>query len=276
MQQSSITITVVPHSAFDGGLTVNSSIIFLCDKNHPTPQPTQDTEESERCWTHNNGLFWPRDLLMPLVPSARIILFSYKDAVDDCDPDEFICTLANCLLWGLSSQRLKPCEGHRPIIFVSHSTNGLIVKYALMLAKLFHDHDSSDDIDGSECLHASTYGLVNFAVPHSCGQRIAMVPNVLGLVMRRLRIMDENPWLRDYFVDQMKRFGPDSGRMTECFKAQAFEYETLTFAETRPTKVYVHGPKFLKGKTSMVSRPNETVANMLAEDYSSSCTLQTP
>jgi pimeloyl-ACP methyl ester carboxylesterase len=82
----------------------------------------------EETWTDNNGQLWLRDFLHDDLPTARVLSFGYNSntvftsAVTDIDDE------AAALLDGVLGERQSSFEKNRPIIFVSHSLGGIIVK----------------------------------------------------------------------------------------------------------------------------------------------------
>ena len=81
-------------------------------------------------WTAGNGKLWLRDFLPSQLPKARIMSFSYNSdtalskAVTDIDD------MALKLLHTLNLFRQLAEERKRPIIFISHSLGGIVVKKA--------------------------------------------------------------------------------------------------------------------------------------------------
>ena len=82
----------------------------------------------ERTWTDENGKLWLRDFLPSQLPNARIMSYGYNSqtvfssAVTDIDDE------AAMLLDRLDGEREQREERTRPIIFISHSLGGIIVK----------------------------------------------------------------------------------------------------------------------------------------------------
>jgi len=54
---------------------VSQSIVFIHGLN-----PVNHNNHAYKTWTHGN-IFWPRDLLRPHVPGARILIFGYNSNV---------------------------------------------------------------------------------------------------------------------------------------------------------------------------------------------------
>ena len=79
-------------------------------------------------WTHEDGTFWPRDLLPHSCPNARIMLFGYNSSVALGASKFHIHDHANELLDRFSHSRKSDKELCRPIVFIAHSLGGLVVK----------------------------------------------------------------------------------------------------------------------------------------------------
>jgi hypothetical protein len=83
----------------------------------------------ERTWTDENGKLWLRDFLPSQIPNARIMSYGYNSdtafskAVTDINDE------AAMLLNRLNNERCDK-EKTRPIIFISHSLGGIVVKKA--------------------------------------------------------------------------------------------------------------------------------------------------
>jgi hypothetical protein len=81
-------------------------------------------------WTAENGKLWLQDFLPSQLPSARIMSFGYNsdtalsNAVTDIDD------VASMLLFRLNLSRKHEDERKRPIVFISHSLGGIVVKKA--------------------------------------------------------------------------------------------------------------------------------------------------
>ena len=124
--------------------------------------PKGDLNHARQTWTHENGTFWPATLLPQLLPTARILLFAYNSSVLSNASNVPVAGHAQSLLNDIHNKRSEAQEVHRPLIFVSHSLGGVLVKQALIEARLNQRY---------RCVKASTYGLVFFATPHAGGNR---------------------------------------------------------------------------------------------------------
>lgn len=82
----------------------------------------------QKTWTDENGKLWLRDFLPSQLPNARIMSFGYNSETVFTQSVEDIADTATSLLERLNIKRQDAAERARPIIFISHSLGGIIVK----------------------------------------------------------------------------------------------------------------------------------------------------
>ncbi|GAB1316533.1 hypothetical protein MFIFM68171_06743 [Madurella fahalii] len=104
-----------------------------------------------------NGTLWPchRDFLPAYLPNCRVLSWSYNATINGL---RRIRDHALSLLVSLRDMREDENTPLRPLVFVGHSSGGVIIKQALRLA--FNDAERYEFIAGSVC------GVVFFATPH--------------------------------------------------------------------------------------------------------------
>ncbi|CAL4912957.1 unnamed protein product [Urochloa decumbens] len=116
------------------------------------------------------GTCWPREWLATDFPQARFFTLKYKTNLTQW-------TGASLPLQEVSSMLLRKMVaagiGSRPVIFVTHSMGGLVVKQLLYQAKL-NNYDNFLN---------NTVGLVFYSCPHF-GSKLADMPWRMGLVFR--------------------------------------------------------------------------------------------
>ncbi|KAJ6009543.1 hypothetical protein N7522_004559 [Penicillium canescens] len=97
------------------------------------------TEDRESTWraAANSSDPWPKTLLSPIIPNARILTFGYDAYVTDwktmLSQNRLGCHSWN-LLTRLATHREADNTNDRPIIFVCHSLGGLVCEYALTIS----------------------------------------------------------------------------------------------------------------------------------------------
>ncbi|XP_077224280.1 alpha/beta-Hydrolases superfamily protein isoform X2 [Tasmannia lanceolata] len=116
------------------------------------------------------GTCWPREWLAFDFPHARLFTVKYKTNLTQWSG-------ASLPLQEVSSMLLKKLVaagiGNRPVVFVTHSMGGLVVKQMLHQAK-------TDNFDE---LFNNTRGIVFYSCPHF-GSKLADMPWRMGLVFR--------------------------------------------------------------------------------------------
>ncbi|XP_059453972.1 uncharacterized protein LOC132184373 isoform X3 [Corylus avellana] len=116
------------------------------------------------------GTFWPGEWLSSDFPQARMFTLKYKTNLTQWSG-------ASLPLQEVSSMLLEKLVaagiGNRPVVFVTHSLGGLVVKQMLYKAK-------AENIDN---LVNNTIGVVFYSCPHF-GSKLADMPWRMGLVFR--------------------------------------------------------------------------------------------
>jgi len=89
------------------------------------------TGNRQNTWTHNDGVFWPQDLLPKDLPTARIMTFGYDADVVGIVKTAGSNTLRDhgkSLANDVAMRRARSNSIMRPVIFVAHSLGGLVVE----------------------------------------------------------------------------------------------------------------------------------------------------
>ncbi|KAJ5157089.1 uncharacterized protein N7482_008189 [Penicillium canariense] len=113
-------------------------------------------------WTSQTGCFWPADLLPQALASVhpRVLTYGYNATVPSVAAARHpLLIQAETLLSDLVADRKFRNCSERPIIFVSHSLGGLIVKYALI--------SSDEKTNHLRSVYISTFGILFFGTPHN-------------------------------------------------------------------------------------------------------------
>jgi hypothetical protein len=116
------------------------------------------------------GTFWPGEWLSTDFPKARLFTLKYKTNLTQWSG-------ASLPLQEVSSMLLEKLVaagiGDRPVVFVTHSMGGLVVKQMLYQAKK----------QNIENFLKNTVGIVFYSCPHF-GSKLADMPWRMGLVLR--------------------------------------------------------------------------------------------
>ncbi|KAH6683908.1 hypothetical protein B0J14DRAFT_571676 [Halenospora varia] len=180
--------------------------------------PTNKASHAELTWTAG-GKLWLRDFLPKRLPRARVLLFGYNSNVAFETSTAGVLEQAENLLNLLDLHR--KADENRPIIFVAHSLGGIVVKRALVEAKL-------NDKYGA--IRASTFGIAFFATPHRGGNN-ATLGNIVAKIAKTVMWNPGNT-----FMDHLKKNSLFTENLTNEFKHQYEDYSILSFYETRGFK----------------------------------------
>ncbi|ERN04909.1 uncharacterized protein LOC18433074 isoform X2 [Amborella trichopoda] len=160
------------------------------------------------------GTCWPREWLATDLPNARLFTIKYKTNLTQWSG-------ASLPLQEVSSVLLKKLVsagiGERPVVFVTHSMGGLVVKQLLYQARK----------ENIVKLVNNTLGVVFYSCPHF-GSKLADMPWRMGLVLRPAPSITElrsgSPWLVELndFVRQLQNKG---------------SLQVLSFSETQVTPI---------------------------------------
>lgn len=116
------------------------------------------------------GTFWPREWLAAEFPHARLFSLKYKTNLTQWSGASLpLLEVSSMLLDKLVAAGI----GNRPVVFVTHSMGGLVVKQMLHQAK-------AENIDN---LVKNTIGIVFYSCPHF-GSKLADMPWRMGFVFR--------------------------------------------------------------------------------------------
>ncbi|KAD6119040.1 hypothetical protein E3N88_10311 [Mikania micrantha] len=116
------------------------------------------------------GTFWPGEWLSADFPRARLFSLKYKTNLTQWSGSSLpLQEVSSMLLEKLNAARI----GDRPVVFVTHSMGGLVVKQML--------HQASAENKGN--LVKNTIGVVFYSCPHF-GSKLADMPWRMGYVLR--------------------------------------------------------------------------------------------
>jgi triacylglycerol esterase/lipase EstA (alpha/beta hydrolase family) len=176
--------------------------------------PTNTEFHAESTWMAGDKL-WLKDFLPSQLPNARVLLFGYNSNVAFETSIAGVREQAVNLLNRLASKREDAEE--RPIIFVAHSLGGIIVKRALVEAKLD---------DTYKAIRDATYGIAFFGTPHQ-GGNFAKLGDIAASIVRGVL---HNP--KNTFMEALKKDSLFSDTLVDDFRHQLEDYFVLSFYET--------------------------------------------
>ncbi|KAF2276525.1 uncharacterized protein EI97DRAFT_43060 [Westerdykella ornata] len=202
-----------------------------------------------RTW-EKGTVVWPRDLLKDAIPNARIMTWGY-----DADTMHFmsavgqssIAALAEQLLDDLADKR-KPKEAReRPIVFVTHSLGGLIVKDALWQSYV-HGRTEHVYFPRKAAIKKHTAGIVFAGTPHR-GSDQAKWPLVATNLATKV-FKDNNPKL----IQALIRGSETLERLQNDFSKIALQLPIQTYTEDKNLAV---NQKVVENDSAILGFPNE-------------------
>ncbi|KAL4813075.1 hypothetical protein BDW67DRAFT_117571 [Aspergillus spinulosporus] len=180
--------------------------------------PKNKERHAERTW-ELNGKIWLRDFLPNQLPQARIMLFGYNSNVSIQSSSAGVREQAQNLLSRLWLER-QGCE-IRPIIFICHSLGGIVVKEALVQAKLGHTYHS---------IQMATYGIAFFGTPHR-GSQLAKLGETVAKAVRAFLRTPNNT-----FINALKENDLYANELSANFSQLLEDYKYINFYETLPLR----------------------------------------
>ncbi|KAL4937603.1 hypothetical protein BDV06DRAFT_226801 [Aspergillus oleicola] len=181
--------------------------------------PKNKENHAERTWEASNGKMWLRDFLPKQLPQARILLFGYNSNVSIQSSSAGVREQAQYLLNRLWLER-QGCES-RPILFIAHSLGGIVVKEALVQAKLGHTYQS---------IQTATYGIAFFGTPHR-GSHLAKLGETLAKAVRAFLRTPNNT-----FINALKENDIYANELSANFQQLLEDYKYINFYETLPLR----------------------------------------
>uniref|UniRef100_A0A4W5KU53 Protein SERAC1 n=1 Tax=Hucho hucho TaxID=62062 RepID=A0A4W5KU53_9TELE len=181
----------------------------------------EPTEEKAAGASEDYTECWPKSWLAADCPNLRVLSVEYDTHLSDwrakCPVENQRMSLAY-----RSRELLKKLKsagvGDRPVVWVSHSMGGLLVKKMLL--------DASRDPDMRE-LMKNTKGVMFYSVPHHGTFMAEYSVNVRYLLFPSVEVRElcrDSPALRDLNVNFLNM-------------AKDREFNVLSFAETMPTTI---------------------------------------
>ncbi|KAI9858374.1 MAG: hypothetical protein M1813_007478 [Trichoglossum hirsutum] len=163
--------------------------------------------------------FWLKDFLPLDVPGARVMNFGYNARAAFGNSVSRFEDHAKDLLGSLVDRRQRDDEIQRPLVFIAHSLGGIIVKQALVLARIDRKYQK---------IHEHTIGIIFLATPHR-GSEAATYGNVLARVATSVT-GGPGPSL----TGPLRRNSTDLLRLTSDFKFEQNKFSVVSFYEQKP------------------------------------------
>ncbi|KAL8870209.1 MAG: hypothetical protein Q9174_003693 [Haloplaca sp. 1 TL-2023] len=224
-------------------------------------------------WTsEHNKVFWPSQLLGPLLEEerARLLVYGYDADVtsftDGVSKDK-IHNHAEQVVTDLAANRRIRKASERPIIWVAHSLGGLVIKRALI---------HSSEIRGNKTEHlrsifVSTFGILFLGTPHH-GSDVAQWGNRLEWIcsiMMPKKVVDTQPQL----VDALKTNNETLQNIDRQFIQIINRFHVFFFHEGKPTNL--KGTlRFIVDETSASPTVQDVERAVIQADHSHMCKFE--
>lgn len=182
--------------------------------------PLNNPLHATQTWSAPNGNLWLRDFLPERKPRIRVLLYGYNSSAVFHASATGINGAAENLLDYLRLERRQ--DPRRPIVWVSHSLGGIVVKKAIINAYISGDY--------YESIHNATRGVVFFGTPHRGGNLAT-----LGDLMARIcRVVSGD--VRNNIMEALRTDSMFAGDINKDFarRAMALELRVLNFIENLP------------------------------------------
>lgn len=182
--------------------------------------PLNNPLHATQTWRHPNGNLWLRDFLPERKPRIRVLLYGYNSSAVFHASATGINGAAENLLDYLRLERHQ--NSKRPIVWVSHSLGGIVVKKTIINAYISGDY--------YESIHNATRGVVFFGTPHRGGNFAT-----LGDRMAKIcRVVSGD--VRNNIMEALRTDSMFAGDINKDFarRAMALELRVLNFIENLP------------------------------------------
>ncbi|KAK5651473.1 hypothetical protein OQA88_12480 [Cercophora sp. LCS_1] len=143
-----------------------------------------DSAEKEQALPPRPDVYWPLDLLPATCPTARVFTWGYHTLVVDKKPlrlQNDIFAHAGELLQELAAARTALGASARPIVFVAHSTGGIVVKEALRLSEMERDGPLKEVL-------LSTSAVVFLGSPHRATEHSTLADAIKSMAAVTFRV----------------------------------------------------------------------------------------
>lgn len=219
---------------------------------------------SRHTWCKNKDLtlFWPKEWLPqePDMSRVRISTFGYNSHFSSTSQrdnilsiTDFAKKLLSSMKFGLDSTQQAMTMGQAPIIFVTHSMGGLVVKKAYLLGQ--RDHNFADIISAMKA-------IVFLSTPHRGTQLAAVLNRVLSVCITTL-----SP---KYYLAELNSHSQTLEDLNEEFRNAVGDLKIFSMYETQHTSIGLSKVMVLQKDSSILGYPTE-VSTPLDADHHDVC-----
>ncbi|KAE8349594.1 lipa and NB-ARC domain protein [Aspergillus coremiiformis] len=232
--------------------------------------PRGRVDHAFETWTHQNGVFWPRDYLPQDIPHARVFVYGYNSNVTNPQAmsNASVKDHADTLLNLLDLERTPQVNARPPkIIFISHSLGGLVIKQALLNAQEDPKYTS---------IRTGTYGLVFFGTPHHGTKGVE-----LGKIAAKVAKFVSKGHASNDLLDCLEHNSLFTRQMSSRFCHQLEDYRVISFIEGKEVLLGGAGPAsvshlVVNEESAVLGLPgNRETRLKLDADHSQMCKVST-
>ncbi|KAK3994492.1 hypothetical protein QBC44DRAFT_44695 [Cladorrhinum sp. PSN332] len=171
-------------------------------------------------------VYWPLDFLPASCPTARIFTWGYHTLVVDKKPLRLqgdIFAHAHEMLLELAGMRATLGARARPIVFVAHSTGGVVVKEVLRLSEAERDGPLKEVL-------LATSAVIFLGSPHRATEHSSLGDAVKSMASATLPIDSEDPVLQQLCGSNTIEI--ELGRQTFVRLWNDYNFKVKTFQES--------------------------------------------
>ncbi|KAK4150999.1 hypothetical protein C8A00DRAFT_45720 [Chaetomidium leptoderma] len=195
-------------------------------KSSPTPKLDDFSDPVGQCSGPDVDAYWPLEFLPASCPNARVFTWGYHTLVADKKPLRLqgdIFAHAGELLVELAGTRAALGGGARPIIFVAHSTGGVLVKELLRLSEAERDGPLKGIL-------MSTSAVVFLGGPHRDTEHCNLGDAISSMASVTLSVDPNEPVLQE--LCGANSAGAELGRQTFVRFWNDYNFKVKTFQES--------------------------------------------
>jgi protein SERAC1 len=182
--------------------------------------PLDNPLHATKTWSAANGNLWLKDFLPQRQPRTRVFVYGYNSSAVFGASTTGVNGAAENLLNYLRLERRL--DQNRPIVWVSHSLGGLVVKKAIINAYVSGNYYKS--------IHDATRGVIFFGTPHRGGHHAT-----LGDRMAKIcRVVTGD--VRNNIVEALRKDSMFASDINKDFarRAAALDLRVVNFIESLP------------------------------------------
>ncbi|KAB5542524.1 hypothetical protein GE09DRAFT_244782 [Coniochaeta sp. 2T2.1] len=220
-----------------------------------------DTSVGDLLKSKDAEVYWPLDLLPRSCPDARISVWGYHTLVSDGHPlrlQNDVFAHARELLLELAHARAATNTTSRPIILISHSTGGILVKEVLRLSEEVNE-------GSAKSILLATSAIIFLGCPHRSSEHARLGDAIRSMAGMTLGVDSCDPALRD--LSGSASLELELGRQAFTRMWNNYNFSVKTYQESM-----VSGTKFLeiraqpavRRQASFIGNPRESAETIAA------------